>query len=319
MDKYLSYVPSKKEILENIDNWSRKTCIKSGEGSVLFDEDKGDNKRFGKCPIFLPSTVIKKRVLYQYILYIEKDGNVDVKYIPTTDREIGTKHNCLIRYLKDGDKIVASGEFLVKSGKFNYSCMSSFFLDVFKLISKKTDTSREKWESTVVKLFFEEWMNDYKVFYEKDIKHEKGIFDPDKLCSIPMEQRPECLRYLKDEDCNMIADRPEGGETDCDAGVDFCSYQDGDEIPKYIVKDADYIVEMKPDLHKMKEYLEEKGIEVKGRWRKPVGKVDYFMKMTMNTRDMTEDERKEKFYSPEIIWPPEEKRLEEIVKNLIDS
>lgn len=249
--------PTKETVLSNIGEWNIINCIKYKKGSVMIIDNSEDSKKIALCDLFIPHKSIEKNIVYQFILFRTGD-KTDILLVPAfKSPEIGTKHQCLLNRIPAGSLLLGSGELLRRENTVFYSCMSSlFFRYMFKYFYPEIKRSeKEKYNqyqlnfeaNIMIKLLINILPKELTIVYVKSLKEdgnsklpdntivktgpfEKLELNPSDLCKLSATKRPDCLRYVTNEDCELLENHPKGGY--CEAGLDFCSNMD-QEIPIY--------------------------------------------------------------------------------------
>lgn len=283
-----------KDIL--LSKWSRTSCIKYKKGTVMIVEDSEDVNQFQDCFKPIPISKLRENTVYQYIV-----SNKHIKLMPTMRKnEIGSKHDCLVKHFGDDELILSSGELIKKGKAITYSCMSSLFLTLINIIIKKEKIKiqdrlkyKENYEKNEVKKQLQRHFIGFSITYQHNIKGKKKKFNPESLCKV--KNPPKCMRYMKEKDCKVQLDNPNG--PDCEAGVDFCGSLNIDVIPDVIIKETDYIFRDQLDMEKVKEYFKSKG---------KTNLKPQALKLYM---DRDKDFKEKDFTTREVFWPILEKGL----------
>jgi hypothetical protein len=283
------YFPTKKDLLTNIiKKWTKINCLNHNEGSVMIIENDLDTNKIAACSLFKTFKTISPNILYQYIMYHDGTEHKLLLGETYTTPEIGTKHQCLLHRLPSEVRVIGSGELLLRDKTIFYSNMSSlFFSHIFPHIFNKLGL-KAKEQNNVRKIYEVNNMMKYfriaipanikNIIYVKDINKKtdsstsKGaddedietgfvsakILKPEDFCDLPEQNTPKCIRYVTNEDCEMLSGHP--GDGYCGAGVDFCSNRDVKKPPTTQIPESEYIYETDIDLELSQEYLKEQGM-----------------------------------------------------------
>jgi hypothetical protein len=271
--------PTVKQLLRNIGEWRKISCLKYKNGSVMVVEDSEDRNEIASCDLIKFHETILENVLYQYIIFREPEaGKLQIALTPFHTPEIGTKHMCLLMGIDEDAQVIASGELFRKGGVVSYSCVSSlFFMHMLKLLyptisyreksktdprKKLIDDVREYYEREEVLKYMKQVLpKEYTIIYAEKIESsadvERREFKPEEFCTLPEGDRPSCLRYVTDKECETLAEHPGLGY--CEAGVDFCSNLDKDTPPREGIPEEAYVYENKFDNEKANAFLLSQG------------------------------------------------------------
>ena len=271
--------PTAKRLLDDIGKWRKISCLKYKNGSVMVVEDSEDVHDVASCDLIKFHKTILENVLYQYIIFREPEtGKLQIALTPFQTPEIGTKHMCLLLGIDEDAEVIASGELFRKGDVVSYSCMSSLFFShmlkqLYPTISyrekskvnprkKLIDDAREYYEREEVLKYMKEVLpKQYTIIYaekfESSIPLERKEFRPEEFCTLPEGERPSCLRYVTDKECETLEEHPGLGY--CEAGVDFCSNLDKDTPPREGIPEEAYVYENKFDNEKANEFLLSQG------------------------------------------------------------
>ena len=312
--------PTKEVVLDKLKKWQAINCLPYKSGKVMIIDDAIDTHKVSKCPLFTEHKRIQKDILYQFILY-ETGKDRQLLLVPAySSPEIGTKHNCLVDRLPRRSKLIASGELLRRDDVVIYSCMSSLFFSVlwemlfpnllhqFRARSdgirsgnKMHNNFKEYYESESVKLYLKSVIPKCcSIMYVENIEDTaKPNLDPRIFCDLPEQDRPDCLRYMHNDTCEIGQNHPTG---DCTLGIDFCSNMDRDNLDPDVIPSERFIHEHRRDPDKAAAFLKKHG-------RKPNPKgYTYYNNITMATAlakelKLTEQQTIGELYSLKQKWP----------------
>ena len=272
--------PTAQELLNKIGSWRKISCLKYRNGSVMVVEDNEDRNEIASCDLIKFHSTIEENILYQFIIFrdMEEGGKPKIALTPFQTPEIGTKHMCLLLGIDETSQVIASGELFRRANVVTYSCVSSlFFIHMLKLLyptisyrdrsktdpSKKLiDETRYYYETEVVLDYMKQVLpKEFRITYLSKIPEtpdiERKEFRPEEFCSLPEGDRPSCLRYVTDRECEILAEHPALGY--CEAGVDFCSNLDKDTPPREGIPEEAYVYENRMDNEKAKAFLLSQG------------------------------------------------------------
>ena len=271
--------PTAKRLLRDIGQWRKINCLKYKNGSVMVIEDSEDVHDVASCDLIQFHKTMMENVLYQYIIFREpKTGKLQITLTPFQTPEIGTKHMCLLMGIDEDAEVIASGELFRRGNVVSYSCVSSlFFMHMLKRLyptisyrekskadpSKNLlDVAREYYEREEVLKYMKQVLpKQYTIIYAEKIESstplEKKEFRPEEFCTLPEGDRPSCLRYVTDGECETLAEHPGLGY--CEAGVDLCSNLDKDTPPREGIPEEAYVYENKFDNEKANAFLLSQG------------------------------------------------------------
>jgi hypothetical protein len=311
--------PTKEKLLKVLGVWSSISCLPHNKGMVTVVENSEDTKGITVCRVFEIDETIKVDKLYQYILY--RDGET-IKILITPgfeSPEVGTKHRCLLQRVPDKSLVLASGELLKRGSTVYYSCMSSLFFQVMKNILFPDRATRNEEIKQYEEVTVGGFMRDVvpygdEVIYVKNIEpsgfsigvggtevytepYEKLLFNPERFCEMPEEERPSCLRYVQKEDCEILQNHPAGGY--CEAGVDFCANKDMELPPKMEVPEEAYVYDHKSDYAKANSFLKERGINIPGNNLMGFARA----KQIAKREGLSDTQIKDSFYTKTKVWP----------------
>ena len=271
--------PTVKQLLRNIGEWRKISCLKYKNGSVMVVEDSEDRNEIASCDLIKFHETILENVLYQYIIFRDPEaGKLQIALTPFHTPEIGTKHMCLLLGIDEDALVIVSGELFRRGNVVSYSCVSSlFFMHMLKLLyptisyrekskvnprKKLIDDAREYYEREEVLKYMKQVLpKEYNIIYaekiESSVDVERREFKPEEFCTLPEGDRPTCLRYVTDKECETLAQHPGLGY--CEAGVDFCSNLDKDTPPREGIPEEAYVYENKFDNEKANAFLLSQG------------------------------------------------------------
>lgn len=318
--------PQKEDVLQDLGEWNSINCLKYKRGKVMIIENNLDSNKIASCELFKISTTVLPNILYQYILYKtgKTDKSIKILLSPTyASPEIGTKHKCLLQRIPDGAFILASGELLRRDDTIFYSCVSSLFFQhlmkfLYPKVSRREKNSEGKNIINVVRENFEENIvinmlrnalpGELRIIYVKNIEkngESKGARDdsiptgpldvltlnPERFCDLPIDKRPDCLKYVTDDQCESMQMHP--GKGYCGVGVDFCDNREMETPPETLIPESEYIYDKKIDADASRAYLEKKGITPPS---------DKWMTIAQAKRVAGEKEKHE-LYKEKQVWP----------------
>ena len=307
--------PTAKRLLHDIGAWRKISCLKYKNGSVMVVEDSEDRNEIASCDLIKFHETIVENVLYQYIIFREPDaGKLQIALTPFQTPEIGTKHMCLLMGIDEDAQVIVSGELFRKGDVVSYSCVSSLFFmhmlnRLYPTISyrekSKTDPRKKLIDDVkdyyereeVLKYMKEVLPKQYTIIYvgkiESTVDVERKEFKPEEFCTLPEGDRPSCLRYVTDKECEILSNHPGLGY--CEAGVDFCSNLDKATSPREGIPSEAHVYEKVFDHEKVKGFLVSQG-------KKPMNnkfRDIAFAKQVAKTSKTPLDDLK----TEQLIWP----------------
>ena len=307
--------PTVKQLLRDIGEWRKISCLKYKNGSVMVVEDSEDRNQIVSCDLIKFHKTILENVLYQYIIFREPEARkLQIVLTPFHTPEIGTKHMCLLLGIDEDALVIASGELFRRETLVYYSCVSSlFFMHMLRRLypsisyreksktnprKKLIDDVRDYYEREEVLKYMKQVLpKEYNIIYAEKIDQtadvERKEFTPEEFCTLPDGDRPSCLRYVTDRECETLAEHPGLGY--CEAGVDFCSNLDKDTPPREGIPEEAYVYENKFDNEKASAFLVSQGkTPLADKFRNIM-----FAKQVANASKIPLDMLKSK----ELIWP----------------